>query len=102
LSGEEVLSGEGDLTFTQDLNGNLSAPNEQGGQVTLIRKGVGPKLTYLASSYEPSSSDCPEDFSGIAQIDTATNTFEARLTGVLEGCSGVKLVMTVTATKSGV
>ena len=54
------------------------------------------------STFEPSSSGCPEELSGHAQIDVATNTLTARLTGVLEGCSGLRVVLKVTATKNGV
>src|SRR4029453_8587728 len=105
ISGEVLLTAEGDLTFTQDSDGNLHAVNEEEGtQVTLLRhgKGLGPKITYAASSFEPSSSGCPEDLSGHAQIDVATNTLTARLTGVLEGCSGSRVVNEVTMTKNGV
>jgi hypothetical protein len=101
MSGEEVLSGEGEVTFTQDLDGNFIIPTEQDGQTTFLRRGTGfgAKVTYDVSLFEPSSSGCPEDMSGVAQIDVATNTLEARLTGVLEGCSGIQLVLTLTATK---
>jgi hypothetical protein len=82
-----------------------TAPTEDGGQFTLLRKGkgFGAKVTYAASTFEPSSSGCPEDMSGVAQIDVATNTLTARLTGVLEGCDDpIQLVLTITATKNGV
>lgn len=105
MSGEELLSGEGDLTFTQDSDGNLHGVNpEEGTQITMVRrgKGVGPKVTYDISSIEPSSSGCPEDLSGVGQIDVATNTFTARLTGVLEGCQNNKVVLSITGTKNGV
>ena len=108
LSGGEVLfSGDGEiLTFTQDSDGNLHAgPLEEGGEFTLVRrgKGFGPKVSYDISWLEPSSSGCPEDLSGVAQIDVATNTLTARLTGVLEGCDNdLTVVMSITATKNGV
>jgi len=105
ISGEVLLTAEGDPTFTADSDGNLRSVNEEEGtQTTLIRRGpgFGPKITYAASSFEPSSSGCPEDLSGIAQIDVATNTLTARLTGVLEGCQNNTVVMSITATKTGV
>lgn len=105
MSGEELLSGEGALTFTQDSDGNLRAVDpEEGTQITLLRrgKGLGPKVTYDISIFEPSSSGCPEDLSGTAQIDVATNTLTARLIGVLEGCQDNKVVLSITGTKNGV
>jgi hypothetical protein len=105
MSGEELLSGEGDLTLTQDSDGNLHGVNpEEGTQITMVRRGngVGQKVTYDISSFEPSSSGCPEVLSGVGQIDVATNTFTARLTGVLEGCQNNKVVLSISATKNGV
>jgi hypothetical protein len=105
MSGEELLSGEGDLTFTQDSDGNLHGVNpEEGTQITLLRrgKGLGAKVTYDMSLFEPSSSGCPEDMSGVGQIDVATNTLTASLIGVLEGCQNNKVVLSITATKNGV
>ena len=103
ISGEELLSGEADITFTQDSDGNLHAVNpEEGTQITLLRrgKGLGPKVTYDISIFEPSSSGCPEDLSGVAQIDVATNTLTARLIGVLEGCDNdTTVVLSITGTK---
>lgn len=105
MSGEELLSGEGDLTLTQDADGNLHGVNpEEGTQTTLLRrgKGLGQTVTYDISSFEPSSSGCPEDLSGTAHIDVSTNTLRARLTGVLEGCQNNQVVLSITATKKGV
>jgi hypothetical protein len=103
-SGEVLLTDEGDNTLTQDADGNLSANTEDGGQVTMVRrgKGFGAKVTYDISTTEPSSSGCPEDLTGVGQIDVATNTLTARLTGVLEGCQNNTVVMSITATKTGV
>jgi hypothetical protein len=105
ISGETLLSGEGDLPFTQDASGNLHAVNtEEGTQFTLLRRGqgFGSKVTYAMSVFEPSSTGCPEDLSGVAQIDVATGTLTARLTGVLEGCHGNTVVLSITATKNSV
>ena len=105
ISGEELGRGEGDITFTQDLDGNLHATVLDGPAdprptvVTLTRKGLGQKITYKMSSLEPHT-DCDEDVSGPAQIDIATDTLTARLTGTQEGC--MRVVWSITATKTGV
>src|SRR5262245_22183099 len=68
------FSDEGDITFTQDLDGNLHAtvldsPDDpRPTVVTLTRRGRGPKLAYEMSLFEPHT-DCNEEASGLAQID---------------------------------
>jgi hypothetical protein len=92
-------------SMSQDSDGNLHGVNpEEGTQITLLRrgKGLGAKVTYDMSLFEPSSSGCPEDMSGVGQIDVATNTLTASLIGVLEGCQNNKVVLSITATKNGV
>jgi hypothetical protein len=97
------FSDEGDVTFTQDLDGNLHAtildsPDDPRPTViTLTRKGRGPKLAYEMSTFEPHT-DCNEEASGLAQIDIATNTLQAKLSGTLQGCQ--KANWEVTATKN--
>jgi len=82
---------EGDLTLTQDLDGNLHAIILDGPDdprptvITLIRRGLGPKLAYQMSTFEPHTL-CNEEASGLALIDTATNTLQAKLSGTLQGC----------------
>ena len=102
ISGEELGRDQGVITFTKDVDGNLHAtvlddPNDpRPTVVTLTRRGLGPKITYLMSIFEPHT-DCDVDVSGPAQIDIATNTLTARLTGTEEGC--IRVVYSITATK---
>jgi len=102
ISGEELGRDQGVITFTQDVDGNLHAtvlddPNDpRPTVVTLTRRGLGPKITYRMSIFEPHT-DCDVDVSGPAQIDIATNTLTARLTGTEEGC--IRVIYSITATK---
>jgi hypothetical protein len=49
------------------------------------------------SIFEPHT-DCNEDVSGHAQIDIASNTLQAKLSGTEEGC--IRVNYEVTATKN--
>src|SRR5207245_1097003 len=57
---------EGDLTVTQDADGNLHVP-VGASEFTLLRKGSGPKLAYVMSLFE-SHPRCDTDVSGPAKI----------------------------------
>jgi hypothetical protein len=85
-----------DLTVTQDADGNLHVPVGDT-EFTLLRKGSGPKLTYVMSLFS-SHPSCDTDVSGPAKIDIASNTLEAKLSGIEEGC--IKVDYEITATKN--
>jgi hypothetical protein len=82
---------ESDVTFVQDPHGNITITEIP--SVTLLRHSVGKKILYKMTVFEPHPS-CNTDLSGTAQIDTTTNTFDAKLSGIEEGCDKAQLTVT--------
>ena len=63
--------------------------------MTLTRHSSGKKISYKITVFEPRAT-CSTDISGTAQIDTTTNTLDAKLSGVEEGCDKAQMVVTAT------
>jgi hypothetical protein len=91
-----VFNDEGDATFTQDVDGNLHA-TAGNTQLTLKRLGSGRTIAYRMSVLEPHTG-CNTEYSGSAQINTATNTLQAKLAGIEQNCERAEL--SVNATKN--
>jgi hypothetical protein len=97
LTTNEVLTFEFDIAFTQDTDGNLHA-SDDGTVATLTRRGSGLRIAYDMSVFE-SHPSCNTQMSGSAQIDTATNTLTAKLSGLNndgQGCFRAQASLTAT------
>ena len=96
LTNNQVQTFEFDSVITQDTDGNLQSSDG----VTMTRLASGLRIAYKISAFE-SHPSCNTELSGSAQIDTATNTLTAHLSGLNndgQGCFRVQ--STITATKS--
>ena len=79
-----VFNDEGDITFTQDVDGNLHGTTGNA-QLTLTRLGSGRTIAYRMSVFEPHTG-CNTELSGTAQIHTATDLLQAKLAGIEQNC----------------
>lgn len=99
LTDNQVLTFEFDIEFTQDTDGNLHASDDITA-VTLTRRGSGLRIAYDMSVFE-SHASCHTEMSGMAQIDTATNTLAAELNGLNNDGQGCfRASVSITATKN--
>ena len=99
--------GEGVHAFTQDAEGNIVGvgtehpedPEFDPGTYTFTRLGAGQgartQYRLTITSPDPPGPDCGRNLSGVAQLNPATNTIEARrVTGTVDNCSTMTLAFT--------